>query len=124
MAVAAILKKNESDHSLLDKKIHINKSDMVNYNPITQKHIGSSMTVAELSAAALQYSDNAAMNKLLAYLGGPQQATHFARTIGDKAFRIWYCCIEFWFLSVQAKSLIADCSGKMRSLLRATQIRK
>lgn len=88
MAVAAILKKNESDHSLLDKKIHINKSDMVNYNPITQKHIGSSMTVAELSAAALQYSDNAAMNKLLAYLGGPQQATHFARTIGDKAFRL------------------------------------
>ena len=88
MAVAAILKKNESDPALLDKKIHINKSDMVNYNPITQKHIGSSMTVAELSAAALQYSDNAAMNKLLAYLGGPQQATQFARTTGDKAFRL------------------------------------
>lgn len=88
MAVAAILKKNESDHSLPGKKIHINKNDMVNYNPITQKYIGSSMTVAELSAAALQYSDNAAMDKLLAYLGGPQQATHFARTIGDKAFRL------------------------------------
>lgn len=88
MAVAAILKKNESDYHLLDKKIHINKSDMVNYNPVTQKHTGSYMTVAELSAAALQYSDNAAMNKLLAYLGGPPQATHFARTIGDKDFRL------------------------------------
>lgn len=88
MAVAAILKKNETDPDLLDKKIHINIIDMVNYNPITQKFIGSSVTVAELSAAALQYSDNAAMNKLLTHLGGPQQATQFARTIGDKAFRL------------------------------------
>jgi len=88
MAVAAILKKNERDPHLLDKKIHISKSDMVNYNPVTRKHIDSYMSVAELSAAALQYSDNAAMNKLLSYLGGPQQATHFARTIGDKDFRL------------------------------------
>lgn len=88
MVVAAILKKNESDHHLLDKKIQINKSDMANYNPVTRKHIGSYMTVAELSTAVLQYSDNTAMNKLLAYLGSPQQATQFARTIGDKDFRL------------------------------------
>jgi beta-lactamase class A len=88
MVIAAILKKSESDPGLLDKKIHINKHDMVNYNPITQKFIGSSMTVAELSAAALQFSDNAAMNILLAYLDGPQQANQFARTIGDKTFRL------------------------------------
>jgi len=88
MVVAAILKKSESNPGLLSKKIHINKNDMVNYNPITQKHIGSSMTVAELSAAALQYSDNAAMNKLLTYLGGPQQAIRFARTTGDTVFRL------------------------------------
>lgn len=88
MVVAAILKKSESNPGLLNKKIHINKSDMVNYNPITQKHIDSSMTVAELSAAALQYSDNAAMNKLLTYLGGPQKAIKFARTTGDTVFRL------------------------------------
>lgn len=88
MVVAAILKKSESDTNLLAKKITINKSDMVNYNPITSKYIDSSMTITELSKAALQYSDNAAMNKLLSYLGGPRYATQFARTIGDKAYRL------------------------------------
>lgn len=88
MVVAAILKKSESDTNPLAKKITINKSDMVNYNPITSKYIDSSMTITELSKAALQYSDNAAMNKLLSYLGGPRYATQFARTIGDKAYRL------------------------------------
>lgn len=88
MVVAAILKKSESNTNLLAKKITINKSDMVNYNPITSKYIDSSMTITELSKAALQYSDNAAMNKLLSYLGGPRYATQFARTIGDKAYRL------------------------------------
>ncbi|WP_312477909.1 class A beta-lactamase [Kosakonia cowanii] len=88
MVVAAILKKSESDTNLLAKKITINKSDMVNYNPITSKYIDSSMTITELSKAALQYSDNAAMNKLLSYLGGPRYATQFARTIGDKAYSL------------------------------------
>ncbi|WP_394542023.1 class A beta-lactamase [Pantoea sp. SGAir0418] len=88
MVVAAILKKSESNNNLLTKKITINDGDMVNYNPVTSKYIGSSMTITELSKAALQYSDNAAMNKLLSFLGGPRQATQFARTIGDKAYRL------------------------------------
>jgi len=94
MAVAAILKKseglkkNKNADTLLNKKIHISQHDMVNYNPVTMKHINSAMSLAELSAAALQYSDNAAMNKLLAYLGGPQYATQFARTLGDTMFRL------------------------------------
>ena len=46
------------------------------------------MTLAELSAAALQYSDNTAMNKLIAQLGGPGGVTAFARAIGDETFRL------------------------------------
>ena len=47
------------------------------------------MTLAELSAAALQYSDNTAMNKLIAQLGGPGGVTvSFARAIGDETFRL------------------------------------
>jgi len=41
-----------------------------------------------LSAAALQYSDNPAMNKLIKYLGGPAKVTEFARSIGDTIFRL------------------------------------
>ncbi|MBW1212120.1 class A beta-lactamase [Pantoea allii] len=87
-AVAAILKKSETASGLLNENVAIHKTDLVNYNPITEKHVGATMTVAELSAAALQYSDNAAMNKLLTRLGGPQKVTRFARSIGDTTFRL------------------------------------
>lgn len=46
------------------------------------------MTVAELSAAAVQYSDNAAANLLLKELGGPAGLTAFMRSIGDTTFRL------------------------------------
>ncbi|BAN94910.1 hypothetical protein E05_01440 [Plautia stali symbiont] len=79
MVVASVLQKSEKDKQLLDHKVFLKKSDMVNYNPVTQKHINSTMTVGELSVAALQFSDNAAMNKLLELIGGLRHATLFAR---------------------------------------------
>lgn len=88
MAVAAILKRSETDHDLLDLPVGIEKTDLVNYNPITEKHLGGTMTIGALCAAALQYSDNAAMNKLLDRLGGPRAVTRFARSIGDGTFRL------------------------------------
>lgn len=88
MAAAAVLKQSESDSTVLTQRINIKKTDLVNYNPITEKHVGTGMTLAELSAAALQYSDNTAMNKLISHLGGPDKVTKFARSIGDKTFRL------------------------------------
>lgn len=88
MAVSALLKQSETHKDILNQRVDIKKSDLVNYNPITEKHVGSGMTLAELSAAALQYSDNTAMNKVLAYLGGPAKITQFARVIGDTTFRL------------------------------------
>lgn len=58
------------------------------WSPITEKHLQSGMTLAELSAAALQYSDNTAMNKMISYLGGPEKVTAFAQSIGDVTFRL------------------------------------
>ena len=52
------------------------------WSPITEKHLQSGMTLTELSAAALQYSDNTAMNKMISYLGGPEKVTAFAQSIG------------------------------------------
>ena len=88
MAASAILKKSETQKDLLNKQIVIRKSDLVNYNPITEKHLETGMTLSALSAAALQYSDNTAMNKLIAELGGPDKVTAFARSIGDSTFRL------------------------------------
>jgi beta-lactamase class A len=60
----------------------------VAYSPVTQQHLREGMTVAELCAAALQYSDNTAGNQLMKILGGPAAVTAFARSIGDASFRL------------------------------------
>jgi beta-lactamase class A len=46
------------------------------------------MRVDELCAAAIEYSDNTAANLLLKLSGGPRGLTEFARSIGDKSFRL------------------------------------
>jgi beta-lactamase class A len=64
------------------------KSDLIANSPITEKHVATGMSVADLCAATIQYSDNAAANVLLKLLGGPAEVTAFARRIGDQAFRL------------------------------------
>src|SRR5215212_2693339 len=49
---------------------------------------GGQMTLADLCAAAVQVSDNAAGNLLLQTIGGPSAITDFARSIGDDRTRL------------------------------------
>ncbi|MEA9446007.1 class A beta-lactamase [Candidatus Fukatsuia symbiotica] len=86
LAVAAILKQSVTDRQLLQQRITYNPKDLVSYSPITEKHLG--MTVEELCAATIQYSDNTAVNLLMKLLGGPKAVTEFARSIGDHTFRL------------------------------------
>ncbi|MBX9742534.1 MAG: class A beta-lactamase [Chthoniobacterales bacterium] len=89
MDVAAILKKSMTDPQLLKKRIIYTKSDLVSeWNPITEQHVTEGMTIEELCAAAMSYSDNSAANFLANQLGGPNAITAFARSIGDSAFRL------------------------------------
>ncbi|WP_140918502.1 class A beta-lactamase [Limnobaculum xujianqingii] len=88
MVVAGVLKQSESQKGLLDQQVDIKKKDLVSHSPIAEKRLNNKMSLAELSAATLKYSDNAAMNKLIEQLGGPQKATAFARSIGDQSFRL------------------------------------
>ena len=83
-----VLKQSGTQKQLLNQPVEIKPADLVNYNPIAEKHVNGTMTLAELSAAALQYSDNTAMNKLIAQLGGPGGVTAFACAIGDETFRL------------------------------------
>ena len=80
MAAAALLKQSESNPEVVNKRLEIKKADLVVWSPITEKYLQSGMTLAELSAAALQYSDNTAMNKIIGYLGGPEKVTAFAQS--------------------------------------------
>ena len=88
LITSAILKRSEKEAGLLQHRIHFTKSDLVNYSPITEQHFDDGMTVAELCAAALDYTDNTAANLLMKVLGGPSAVTAFARSIGDETFRL------------------------------------
>ncbi len=88
MAVSAILKHSMTDSNLLQQRIIYKKEDLVDYSPITEKHSTNGMTISDLCAAAMLKSDNTAMNLLIKKLGGIQAVTLFARSIGDKTFRL------------------------------------
>jgi beta-lactamase class A len=88
MAVSAILKQSMTDKHFLQQKVTYKKQDLVFWSPITEKHLADGMTISELCAAAMMYSDNTATNLIVKKLGGPSAVTAFARSIGDNTFRI------------------------------------
>ena len=86
--VGAVLEKCQANSDLLSRNVTYVDSDLVEYSPVTKAQVESGMTVAELCAAALQYSDNTAANLLLGLVGGPKKVTNYAREIGDATFRL------------------------------------
>jgi len=88
MLAGAILQRSVLTPGLLDERITYRKSDLVSYSPVSEKHVQDGMTVAELCAATVQYSDNSAANLLMKLLDGPEGLTTFARSIGDHHFRL------------------------------------
>jgi beta-lactamase class A len=88
LTVSAVLRRSATERGLLQRRIAYSADELVSYSPITGKHAGDGMTVSELCAAALQYSDNTAANLIIRLLGGPASVTQFARSIGDEMFRL------------------------------------
>jgi len=88
MVAAAVLARAAHAPDLLATRVRYARADLVPWSPVTEQHVDTGMTVAELCAAALQVSDNSACNLLLDRVGGPAAVTAFARRIGDTAFRL------------------------------------
>jgi len=88
VAAAGVLAQSAQVPGLLARRIAYPRSDLVSYSPVTEKHAGPGMTVAELCAAGLQHSDNTAGNLMIGLLGGPEGVTAYARSLGDTAFRL------------------------------------
>ena len=78
------------DNKLLQQRRHFSAQDVQasGYAPVTSQHVATGMTIAELCAATIQYSDNEAANVLLKVLGGPAALTAFTRELGDQHFRL------------------------------------
>lgn len=89
LAAAALLKAVDDGKEQLDRKIAYGEKDLLPYAPETKKHVAEgSMTLGDLCAAAVQWSDNTAANLMLAALGGPHGLTQFLRGIGDPVTRL------------------------------------
>lgn len=87
MLVAATLARVDAKSEDLDRVIHYQKSDLLDYAPETAKNLARGMSVRELCAAAITLSDNTAANLLYAGLGGPAQLTRYVRELGDSRTR-------------------------------------
>jgi beta-lactamase class A len=88
IAAAAVLARSAQAEELIQQRLQYRRDDLVDYSPVTERHIADGMTLSELCAAAIQYSDNTAANLLIRILGEPGTVTAFARSIGDTEFRL------------------------------------
>jgi len=89
VAVGAILARVDAGTERLGRRIGFGRRDLLDYAPVTRAHLrDGSLTVEQLCAAAIVWSDNTAANLLLRALGGPAQVTRFARAIGDPMLRL------------------------------------
>jgi beta-lactamase class A len=85
---AAILARAAKQPALMERRIRYSARELAHNSPIAEKHVADGMRVAELCAAAIEYSDNTAANLLLKIVGGPAVLTAYARSIGDTGFRL------------------------------------
>jgi beta-lactamase class A len=89
LAAAAVLKRVDDGVERLDRPVAFTARDLDAYAPMTKKRVAQgSMTLAELCAAALEWSDNTAGNLLIQSIGGPAALTGYTRTLGDTVTRL------------------------------------
>jgi beta-lactamase class A len=89
LAAAAALKRVDDGAERLDRMIAYGAGDLLEYAPVTKAHVAAGgMTLTDLCAAAIDWSDNTAANLVLAAIGGPAGFTQFARSLGDSVTRL------------------------------------
>jgi beta-lactamase class A len=89
LAAAAILQRVDRGADNLDRQIEYGEADLLEYAPVSKEHLKEGrMVLADVCAAAVEWSDNTAANLLLQILGGPQGLTAFIGTLGDNVTRL------------------------------------
>lgn len=89
LAAAAVLKRVDVGDERLDRRIPYGDRDLLDYAPITRARLREgALTVGDLCAAAIEFSDNTAANLILNTLGGPSAITRYAQTLGDDSTRL------------------------------------
>ncbi|WP_373605319.1 class A beta-lactamase Bla1 [Bacillus sp. AFS059628] len=82
LAAGVLLQQNSID--TLNEVINFSKEDLVDYSPVTEKHVDTGMTLGKIAEAAVRYSDNTAGNILFHQIGGPKGYENALRQMGDR----------------------------------------
>ncbi len=88
LAGAAVLARVDAGKEQLDRRVRYDAKHLVTYSPVTEKHVETGMTLAEICEAAITLSDNTAGNLQLGAIGGPEGFTSYLRTLGDQVTRL------------------------------------
>ncbi|MGR5998018.1 class A beta-lactamase Bla1 [Bacillus cereus] len=82
LAAGVLLQQNSIDS--LNEVITYTKEDLVDYSPVTEKHVDTGMKLGEIAEAAVRSSDNTAGNILFNKIGGPKGYEKALRHMGDR----------------------------------------
>jgi beta-lactamase class A len=86
---ALVLARADGGLGRLDQMIPYGAKDLQDYAPVARRNLAQgAMSVSDMCAAAVEYSDNTCANLLLAHVGGPAALTAFWRKIGDGVTRL------------------------------------
>lgn len=89
LLVAAVLSRVDKQKDSLDRLVKFSQSDIQSYAPIAKQHLEQgAMSVADLSAATIQYSDNTTATLLLKSIGGPKAFNRYMQSLGDRITRL------------------------------------
>jgi beta-lactamase class A len=86
-----VLSRVDRSRDRLDDPIRFGPADFVGdwWAPVAKANLAKGvMTVREMCAAAVEYSDNTCANLLLARVGGPRAMTDFWRATGDRVTQL------------------------------------
>ncbi|MFD7618738.1 class A beta-lactamase [Streptomyces sp. NPDC059802] len=86
LAAGAVLRKYSVGG--LDEVVTYSRDDLVSNSPVSEKHVGTGMSLGALCDAAVRFSDNTAANLLLDRLGGPRGLDAVLAGIGDDVTRM------------------------------------
>jgi beta-lactamase class A len=86
---ALVLRRVDRGNESLEQMIPYGAGDLQDYAPVAKQNLAKgAMSVAEMCKAAVELSDNACANLLLARVGGPPALTRFWRSTGDTFTRL------------------------------------
>lgn len=89
LMAAAVLDRVDRGEDNLDRRVFFSRADLLDYAPVSKRRLSEgSMTLDELCAAAVEWSDNTAANLILGTLGGPEALTRYVRRLGDEITRL------------------------------------